>query len=320
MTGLAARSPGCPDGHHNAPVLDDVPATVLLPWPEVTVPPGVGWELYDGAADPSDVSTVELYVAPYGAGDHTLDLMADMPALRAVQVLTAGVDTVMPRLPAGVALFGGRGLHDASTAEHAVALVLAAQRDLPTWVRDQEAHRWHPHYTRSLAGSRVVVVGFGSIGTALAHRLAPFEVDVVAVARRPRPGEEVHGIEELDDLLPTADVVVLLTPLTDATRGLLDARRLALLPDGALVVNVSRGPVLDTAALLAEQGRVRAALDVTDPEPLPSGHPLWSAPGVLVTPHVAGGSATFYPRARRFIAEQLQRWVAGEPLVNRVAP
>jgi phosphoglycerate dehydrogenase-like enzyme len=278
----------------------------------------VPWACWDGSGELPDARAVELYVVPYGGPDRALDVIADLSALRAVQVLTAGVDAVLPRVPEGVALHSGRGLHDASTAEHAVGLILAAQRDLPQWVHDQAAARWQPHHTRSLAGSRVVVVGYGSIGEALAARLRPFEVDVVPVARRARPDAGVLGIAALDGELSRADVVVLLTPLTPATRGLLDRRRLALLPDGALVVNVARGPVLDTAALLAERGRVRAALDVTDPEPLPPGHPLWRAPGVLVTPHVAGGSATFHPRARRFVAEQLRRWAAGEPLLNRV--
>ncbi len=273
---------------------------------------------WDGSGEPPDVRAVELYVVPYGGPARTLEVIADLPALRAVQVLTAGVDAVLPHLPDGVDLHSGRGLHDASTAEHAVGLMLAAQRDLPRWVRDQAAGRWQPHYTRSLAGSRVLIVGFGSIGEALAARLRPFEVEVVPLARRARPAQGVLGIEALDDELPRADVVVLLTPLTEATRGLLDRRRLARLPDGALVVNVARGPVLDTQALLAEQGRIRAALDVTDPEPLPLDHPLWRAPGALVTPHVAGGSATFYPRAKRFLAEQLHRWATGEPMLNRV--
>jgi phosphoglycerate dehydrogenase-like enzyme len=296
-----------------------VTVTVLLPWSDLDVPCGLSWASYDGSAQPRDVTTVEFYVAPYGGAPHTLTIVAEMPRLRAVQVLTAGVDAVLPLLPAGVSLHNGRGLHDASTAEHAMALILAAQRDVPRWVQDQAARRWDPQYTRSLAGSRVVIVGHGSIGAALAERLAPFEVQVVPVARTPRPGEGVRGVDDLDALLPGADVVVLLTPLTDETRGLLDAGRLRLLPDDALVVNVARGPVLDTDALIAERGRVRAALDVTDPEPPPAEHPLWSAPGVLLTPHVAGGSATFYPRARRFVEEQLRRWAAGEELGNRVA-
>ena len=136
--------------------------------------------------------------------------------------------------------------------------------------------------------------------------------------RSPRPAEGVHAIADLPDLLPEADVVVLVLPQTPQTQGLIGAPELALLPDDALVVNVGRGPALDTAALLAEKGRVRAALDVVDPEPLPPGHPLWSAPGVFVTPHVAGGSATFGPRARRFVNDQLRRWAAGEPLANHV--
>ncbi|MGF1645932.1 MAG: 2-hydroxyacid dehydrogenase [Kineosporiaceae bacterium] len=296
----------------------DTPPTVLIPWPDVAIPEAVSWVEWDGSGEPPDVRAVELYVVPYGGPARTLEVIADLPALRAVQVLTAGVDAVLPHLPDGVDLHSGRGLHDASTAEHAVGLMLAAQRDLPRWVRDQAAGRWQPHYTRSLAGSRVLIVGFGSIGEALAARLRPFEVEVVPLARRARPAQGVLGIEALDDELPRADVVVLLTPLTEATRGLLDRRRLARLPDGALVVNVARGPVLDTQALLAEQGRIRAALDVTDPEPLPLDHPLWRAPGALVTPHVAGGSATFYPRAKRFLAEQLHRWATGEPMLNRV--
>src|SRR6202012_618890 len=177
----------------------------------------------------------------------------------------------------------------------ALGLLLAAQRELPRWVRDQEAGRWEHAHTRSLAGSRVLIVGYGSIGAALGRRLTACEAEVTRVARSPRPAEDVHAVEELDALLPAADAVVLVTPLTEQTRGLLDTRRLALLPDGALVVNVGRGPVLDTGALLAEtsSGRLRAALDVTDPEPLPADHPLWASPGGVIPPHVAGGAATF---------------------------
>ena len=165
-----------------------------------------------------------------------------------------------------------------------------------------------------------MIIGYGSIGEAIERRLLPFETEVVRVASRARPEEGVHGVNELHVLLPEVDVVVMVTPLTEHTRGLFGAHEFALLRDDALVVNVGRGPVMDTDALLAQNGRVRAALDVTDPEPLPVDHPLWDVPGVYLTPHVAGGSAAFYPRARAFMDGQLARWAAGEPLANVVRP
>lgn len=295
---------------------------VLAPWPENLehAPAGLPVQLYDGDGDLSgtDLSAVQLYVLPYGR-PAARDLIAQLPALRVLQVLTAGYDNVLDLLPGGVELHNGAGLHDASTAEHALALILAAQRELPRWVLDQQAGRWQPEFTRSLAGSRVLIVGYGNIGRAIEERLLPFETEVTRVARRARPEGGVQPIDDLHRLLPAADVVVLVLPETAQTRGLLGATELALLPDDALVVNVGRGSALDVTALLAEKGRVRAALDVVVPEPLPPGHPLWTAPGVLVTPHVAGGSATFGPRARRFVDEQLRRWAAGEPLANRVS-
>jgi phosphoglycerate dehydrogenase-like enzyme len=272
--------------------------------------------VYDGVADPpSDVDDVGCYVLPY-AKPAALQLIRAMPRLRVVQTLNAGYDDVRVLLPDGVSLCNGRGLHDASTAEHALGLILAAQRNLATWVRNQDQHEWRQKHTDSLADSRVLVVGYGSIGQALGRRLEACEATVVPVASRPREG--VHGIAELPALLPSADVVVLIVPLTEQTENLLGPDELALLPDNALVVNIARGKVLDTEALLAEKGRIRAALDVTDPEPLPADHPLWDLPGTIITPHVGGGSATFYPRARRFVAEQLRRLVAGEPLQNVV--
>ncbi|GAB3475797.1 2-hydroxyacid dehydrogenase [Nocardiopsis coralliicola] len=293
---------------------------VLVPWEQnlSSVPAGMDGVLFDGEGDPEGLDDVVFYVMPYGLGQRT-DLLERMPRLQTVQLLTAGYENVLDVLPEGVVLANGRGLHDASTAEHALALMLASQRDFPQWSRDQAAHAWNPHYTRSLAGSRVLIVGYGSIGAAIERRLLASECEVVRVARRARPEEDVHAIGDLHRLLPEADIVVLVTPLTEQTRGLMGAAELALLRDDALVVNVGRGPILDTAALLAEKGRVRAALDVTEPEPLPSSHPLWNAPGVLVTPHVAGGSDAFYPAARSFVDAQLRRWGAGEPLANVVS-
>ena len=299
---------------------------VLLPWDHVAralegLPgdPVIG--VWDGVGEPpADLERVEFYVLPY-AVDFARDLIARMPALRAVQSLSAGVEKLLPALPPGVVLCNGRGLHDASAAEHALGLILAAQRELPRWVRDQDAGRWEPHFTRSLAGSRVVVVGYGSIGRALERRLDACEAEVVRVARRARPEERVHAVAELPALLPAADIMVLVLPETPQTTGLFGADLMALLPDGALVVNIGRGRTLDTGALVeqARRGRLRAALDVTDPEPLPAGHPLRDCPGVLVTPHVAGGSDTFHPRAERLVTEQVRRFAAGEPLRNVVA-
>ncbi len=281
-------------------------------------PPGLRVDVYTGDDEPAgDLGDVTLYVMPYNRPD-ALALIPKLTGLRAIQLLTAGYEQVQPVLTAGVELHNGAGLHDASTAEMAVALILAAQRDLPQWALDQRAGVWHRHFTRSLAGSRVLIVGYGGIGQALEARLLPFEVAITRVAGHARPAESVHGVEELPELLPQADIVALAVPDTPATRGLIGAAELARLPDDALVVNVGRGSAVDQAALVAEQGRIRAALDVLDQEPPPPGDPVWSAPGVFFTPHIAGGSATFVPRARRFVAEQLRRWAAGEPLLNRV--
>ncbi|MFE6645210.1 NAD(P)-dependent oxidoreductase [Nocardioides sp. NPDC057772] len=226
---------------------------------------------------------------------------------------------MLPLIGPEVTLSNGRGLHDASAAEHGLGLILAAQRELPRWVRDQDAGRWQPEHTRSLADSRVVILGYGSIGAALEQRLLACEAEVVRVASRPDADRGVHGVDELPALLPTADIMVLTLPEKPGTIGLIGGEQLALLPDDALVVNIGRGRTLDTGALLAElsTGRLRAALDVVDPEPLPADHPLWST-GAIVTPHVGGGAATFYPRAERLVAEQLRRFAEGRPLLNVV--
>lgn len=297
----------------------------LVPWPRVAGlmggwPEGLRVGIYDGVEDPPpDLSSVRFYVLPYARRSAT-GILAEMPALEVVQSLSAGVDDLLPLLPAGVSLCNGRGLHDASVAEHALGLILAVRRELPHWTRLQDQRRWEPHFTGSLAGSRVLLLGYGSIGEAIEKRLLPFEVEITRVARRARPG--VHAIDDLTGLLAETDVVVSSLPQTEATTGLLDAARLAALPDGALVVNVGRGATIDTGALLRETaaGRLYAALDVVDPEPPPPGHPLWRDPNVLLTPHVAGGSSTFYPRAERLIAEQLRRFAEGRPLLNVVTP
>jgi phosphoglycerate dehydrogenase-like enzyme len=265
---------------------------------------------------PADVAEVEYVVLPYSPGRLEADLFAPMSNLRVVQTLTAGVEQVRAALPDGVLLCNGRGIHDTATAELAVALTLASLRGLPDHVRHQDAHEWRPHWGASVADKRVLIVGYGQIGAAIEDRLRPLEAEVVRVARSARAG--VHSIVELPDLLPDADVVILVVPGTPATRRLFDTAMLARMKDGAVLVNVARGPVVDTDALVdvLRAGRIRAALDVTDPEPLPAGHPLWTAPGLLLTPHVGGASDAMWPRAHRLVRDQLRRYAAGEPLAN----
>ena len=238
--------------------------------------------------------------------------------LQLVQLLTAGADTWLGRLPDGVVLCNARGAHTPSTAEWALTATLAAQRGIPFFVREQDAGRWSFSTHRSLVGARVLIVGAGDIGRAIGRMLAGFDVELTYVARTAREG--VRSVRELPDLLPHADVVVLILPVTPETRGMVDARFLAAMPDGALLVNAARGVIVDTDALLAElrSGRLRAALDVTDPEPLPAEHPLWSAPGVLITPHVGGEVPWTEARTTTTVVEQVTRILAGEDLANVV--
>lgn len=281
---------------------------------------GVEVDVYDGAGEPpGSIGAVELYVLPYMVGPGPARLMSAMPSLRVAQTLTAGVDDVRPLVPADVTLCNARGVHDASTAELAVALMLASLRGIPDFVRNAEHGRWDGNRRDSLADRTVLIVGYGSVGEAVERRLAGFECDVRRVARSARDG--VEPFAALPELLPRADVVVLTVPMTDETRGMVDARFLARMRDGALLVNVARGPVVRTDDLLAEvtTGRLRAALDVTDPEPLPPDHPLWSSPGVLVSPHVGGNTTAFRPRALRLVVDQVRRYAAGEPLANVIA-
>lgn len=277
----------------------------------------------DPARLPSDPGGVRFWVPPFLSTPDVTALAATLPDLEVVQLLSAGADAWVGRLPAGVALCDARGVHDSATAEWVVTAILSRLRRFDTLARAQGRREWayaDVAPTDELAGKRVLIVGAGSIGTALRARLAPFEVSFTLVARTARPDQGVHGVDELPALLPGADVVVLLVPLTEATRGLVDAAFLAAMPDGALLVNAARGPVTRTEALVAElrTGRIDAALDVTDPEPLPADHPLWELPNVLITPHVAGSVRGLLPRAYRLVAEQVRRLAAGRPLENVV--
>lgn len=281
----------------------------------------VEYTLFDGRdhPEPPGAEDVEVWVPPLIPVPDIPELLSRMTRLRLIQTVTAGVEPYLPHVPDGVSLCNARGVHDAGTAEWAVGAMIAMQREFPLFVRAQEQGRWAYRHTGVLADSTVLILGYGSIGAALERRLAGFEVEVIRVARSARDG--VHAESELPDLLPRADVVVLLVPATAATKGLVDAAFLARMKDGALLVNAARGPVVDTTALLAEleSGRLRAALDVTDPEPLPEDHPLWKAPHLLITPHVAGSTPASTRRALVYVEAQLRRLHDGRPLTNIIS-
>ncbi|MFC7492613.1 MULTISPECIES: 2-hydroxyacid dehydrogenase [unclassified Nocardioides] len=280
-------------------------------------PDGLRYEVVDPTEHvPDGVGEVRFYVPPYQVGPRVAEVLPRMTGLEVIQTLTAGVENIRPHVPDGVLLCNGRGIHDTSTAELALTLILSSLRGVPRFVRDQDSHRWRPGWRPALADKRVLIVGYGAVGEAIERRLMPFETAVVRVARSARDG--VHAIDELPGLLPEADVVVLVVPLTDETRGLVDAGFLAAMKDGALLVNVARGAVVDTPALIEalDSGRIHAAIDVADPEPLPEDHALWDAPHLLVTPHVGGASSAMWPRAHRLVRDQLHRYAAGEELVN----
>jgi phosphoglycerate dehydrogenase-like enzyme len=290
------------------------------------IPAGLELDFYqaDGDELPGTIDEVAFYVLPYMRGPAVLARAAEMPKLQVVQTLTAGYEEFLPLVPPGVTLCNAAGLHDTSTAELAVALALASGRHLDEFARNQSIGAWRFAFGRALADQRVLIVGYGHIGRAIERRLDGFEVaSVTRVARHARTGPPpVHPIEDLHRLLPQADITFLIAPHTPQTEGMIGAAELALLPDGALLVNVARGKLVDTDALVAalETGRIRAALDVTEPEPLPPDHPLWHQPGALISPHVGGASTAFFPRADRLMAAQLDRFMAGQPLENIVKP
>ena len=267
-------------------------------------------------AETSDLSQITFYVPTYLGGRPALELTRKMPNLKVLQVPNAGYDDAMEFLRPGITLCNGRGIHDDSTAELAVGLTIASLRGFATFVRDQDKGEWVNKNYDSINDRKIGIVGFGSIGSTIARMLSGFSVEIVAFTQSGR--DNTIAITDLDKHLPSLDVVILILPLTKESKHLFDARRLALMKDGALLVNVARGPIVDTDALIKElnSGRITAGLDVTDPEPLPKGHPLWSAKGVLISPHVGGNSSAFDKRARRLIESQLDLLAQGKPLNN----
>jgi phosphoglycerate dehydrogenase-like enzyme len=274
-----------------------------------------------GGKWPDQASSAEVLVVPAAerSPERLLAAMRELPKLRMVQTLSAGTELWEGRLPDGVLLSNARGAHGGATAELAMAGLLALYRELPQFAADQALHRWNQHPTETLDGKRLLVLGAGDLGRHLRAQAEPFGATVTLVGRSARAG--VRSSEEVPDLLGSHDAVVLMVPSNGETRHLVDAAFLARMPDRAVLVNVARGPVVDTGALLAEltAGRLRAVLDVTDPEPLPPDHPLWDAPGVLILPHVGGNTTGMLDRAWRVTAEQISAYVAGQDPPNLVS-
>lgn len=276
---------------------------------------------------PAEVrESVALACLPHWTGGRTVyGRLADCPSLRVIQIAAAGFDHALPFVPDGVALANARGVHDTRVAEMTLALVLASRRRLPAFFEAQRAGVWSPDFDApSLADSRALIVGYGSIARAIAHRLRACEVTVEGVARtgrRDSDGTLVHPVSRLAEVVREADVVIVVVPASESTHHLIDDAVLSAMGDGALLVNVGRGSAVDTEALLAhlERGRLTAALDVTDPEPLPQGHPLWRAPGCIIVPHVAGVERLTNRRYTSLVHRQIAALRAGLPPVNLVA-
>jgi phosphoglycerate dehydrogenase-like enzyme len=266
---------------------------------------------------PSGIEAVEFLVPPYGSR-RVVDALPRLSALRVVQVNSAGVDWITPSIPDGVTLCNASGTRDAPVAEWVVGVILDSYKGFAQFRRQQDQAQWAPQMPRELAGSKALIVGYGSIGQAVERRLRPFGVEVTALASRSR--RDVHGVEAIDDLLARSDIVIVLLPATPETTGLIDKERLARLRTGALLISAGRGAAIDTPALISEleSGRLKAALDVIDPEPLPADSPLWRLPNVLITPHIAGDSPAADQRVYELVGDQIRRHVEGRPLLNIV--
>jgi len=294
---------------------------VWVEWEDFSVPAGM--TLLGPTSAPLDseaIDPVTFYVPPYMTGWKGLAPVKRMPHLRTLQLPNAGFDDAIVLARPGLDICNARGVHDISTAELALSLILASQRGLHALIRHQDQGQWRPETYRTLWRAKVAVVGFGNIGQTIARLLAPFDADVTGFSRSGTAGSET--IDTLLARLCEFDIVVLILPATPDTIGMVDAEFLAAMKDGALLVNVARGPVVVTDALVSElaSGRLRAAVDVTDPEPLPEDHPLWGAGNIIITPHVGGNSEAFAPRMRALVASQLERIASGQAPDHIVIP
>ena len=288
-------------------------------WSDLTLPAGMTHLETDGLVpSASQFDAIEFYVPSYMGGLKTIEIIPKMKNLKVVHYNQAGYEDILPHIPQGVSLSNGTGIHDVSTSELAVGLTIASRRGFAEFMDNQKQGIWKRTTKPALADSRVGIIGYGHIGKRIGSLLEMFETKVTAFTRSGSDGS--IKIAEFDAYLPKLDVIILILPLTPESKNFMNAERIKKMKDGATLVNVARGAIVDTDALVAElhTGRITAGLDVTDPEPLPEGHPLWSAPNVIISPHVGGDSGAFQPRARTMVSQQLQLLSENKPLLNQI--
>ena len=290
---------------------------VWCQWNDIAIPHN--WKLISAPVDTlskSELSEITIYVPTYMGGKKSLNPISELPNLRTVQLLTAGYEDVVPFMRNELILCNARGVHDFSTSELAISLILAHFKNLHEFAGNQSQGYWNHKTIGSLYGKEIAIIGAGSVAQRLKSMLAPFECKVTMFGQSARDG--VEAISTAQAAIGKFDCVVLLVPLTSETRNLVDSAFLAAMKDGALLVNVARGAVVNTEALCAELKRKRlfAALDVTDPEPLPKEHPLWELKNCTVVPHVGGDSTAFEPQAHAFLAEQFHRMAQWQQPIN----
>jgi phosphoglycerate dehydrogenase-like enzyme len=288
-------------------------------WNDLSIPQGMKLMESDGIIPSAlQLADIEFYVPSYMGDIRTLEVIAEMKNLKIVHYSQAGYDDILPHIPNNVILCNASGLHDVSTSELAIGLAIASRRGFTQFIDNQKKGLWHRQTKPTLADSHVGIVGYGHIGKRITSLLEEFETKVTPFSRSGNDG--AVKISEFDNFLPDLDVIILILPLTHESKHFINADRIKKMKDGATLINVARGAIVDTNALIAElnTGRITAGLDVTDPEPLPEGHPLWSAPNLIITPHVGGDSAAFDPRARKMVEEQLERLAQSKPLLNQI--
>ena len=288
-------------------------------WSDLTLPAGMTHLETDGfVPSASQFDAIEFYVPSYMGGLKTIEIIPKMKNLKVVHYNQAGYEDILPHIPQGVSLCNGTGIHDVSTSELAIGLAIACRRGFAEFMDNQKQGIWKRTTKPALADSHVGIIGYGHIGKRIGSLLEMFETKVTAFTRSGSDGS--IKIAEFDAYLPKLDVIILILPLTAESKNFMNAERIKKMKDGATLVNVARGAIVDTDALVAElhTGRITAGLDVTDPEPLPEGHPLWSAPNVIISPHVGGDSGAFQPRARAMVSQQLQLLSENKPLLNQI--